>query len=774
MQTTKREGQLVVVSAPRADRHAGPREDLVRELDASLRAMADAAVISGQHVKEVAAVRFMTALDGHAACVIERDGNGWRCSGGVGGRLAPLAAKIPATISMADEIVSLGGIGIFIPVKPGVGVLADCSVIGDGYTGMLRSLAVGFDLALTAAMQNRVTLDAMDEISSLQQIARRILSAAELDEVLFSITRETTRLLNADIGGVFLREDDELVMRSCVGNETLDIDRLRMKRGQGLAGRVFDTGRPCKVDDYLGSELLNRDFFWLARDERIRCALGAPLRAREGVIGVLEVWRRRNMPFTQQDEQRVVALADLTTIAIQNARLYESQKAVVEELTAANKSLRRQNDFVRLAAELQDDVIQALLDGRGVTAIARVLARHAGAEVAILGTDFSVMAAYPANLPVTAWLPEISAVARRAPADANNATLVARAKDSWLSMRPIVAGGDRIGWVCALCENELGDIQEIAIRQAAVASALYCLEQRAASHARASALGALMWDLLEGTSQVRQSALSRLIDFNIDIQGPHRVIHGTIDGLAEIARGEGWNMDTVERKQRAVREACERALGPGSLKLIASRGDLVVAIVAAQDADRTTVMLKSLHDDILAKDEVRTFWGVSAPCSPASELPTANREAMCAALAVAKLGTPKSPVAVHEQLGLLTLLLSGNGVGDLRKFMDGILGPVLEYDPKHRGVLTKTIRAYLDNDCSLKLTARKLFVHEKTVRYRLSQFEELTGVDLRRHKERMSVDLALLMHSIATRSMDVSGRGEGSQMPLGTGGRRRG
>jgi DNA-binding PucR family transcriptional regulator len=236
-------------------------------------------------------------------------------------------------------------------------------------------------------------------------------------------------------------------------------------------------------------------------------------------------------------------------------------------------------------------------------------------------------------------------------------------------------------------------------------------------------------------------------------------------------------MDTVERKQRAVREACERALGPGSLKLIASRGDLVVAIVAAQDAGRTTTVLKSLHDDILAKDGVRTFWGVSAPCAPASELPTANHEAMCAALAVTKLGTPKSPVAVHEQLGVLTLLLPGNGVtggGDLRKFIDGVLGPVLEYDPKHRGVLTKTIRAYLDNDCSLKLTARKLFVHEKTVRYRLSQFEELTGVDLRRHKDRMSVDLALLMHAIATRSVDVSGAGEGRPVPLEQRGRRNG
>ncbi|WP_231497698.1 MULTISPECIES: helix-turn-helix domain-containing protein [unclassified Methylibium] len=85
---------------------------------------------------------------------------------------------------------------------------------------------------------------------------------------------------------------------------------------------------------------------------------------------------------------------------------------------------------------------------------------------------------------------------------------------------------------------------------------------------------------------------------------------------------------------------------------------------------------------------------------------------------------------------------------------------MFKYDSAHHGVLAKTIRAYLDNDCSLKLTAQQLFVHEKTVRYRLVQFEELTGVDLRRHRERMSVDLALLMHDFATRSADADA-GEG-------------
>lgn len=358
--------------------HLAPSPEPALQIGGALRAVADAALGGDQRVKEVAAACFAAALGGCGVAVIERVGAGWcRASENACGP-GELIAELPTSVATSGDISVLPGIGTFVPVNPGIGVLADCQLVDADRAQVLRCLAIGFELALTAANQYRVTRDAMEEIDSLQQVARRILSASELDEVLFSIARETVRLLGADIGGVFLRDGDQLVMRSCVGNDTLDIDRLRMKRGQGLAGRVLETGRPCKVDDYLASDQVSRDFFWLVRDEQIRCAVGAPLLAREGVIGVLEVWRRRDVPFTDQDEKRVAALANLTAIAVQNARLYESQKASVQQLTQTNESLRQQHEVVRVSAQLQDDVIGALLDGGGVTAIARIVARHAG------------------------------------------------------------------------------------------------------------------------------------------------------------------------------------------------------------------------------------------------------------------------------------------------------------------------------------------------------------------------------------------------------------
>ncbi len=52
-----------------------------------------------------------------------------------------------------------------------------------------------------------------------------------------------------------------------------------MSQGQGLAGRVFATGEPCCVDDYLESKLISRDWAYHL-ENRLRDAYamqGVPL-----------------------------------------------------------------------------------------------------------------------------------------------------------------------------------------------------------------------------------------------------------------------------------------------------------------------------------------------------------------------------------------------------------------------------------------------------------------------------------------------------------------
>lgn len=740
----------------------------IDEIGQALIAMAEAALVGSDEVNAVTATSFAALVDGGSASVLERSGENWKYADGRSEVPAPLGRMLN-TISTPGPVSSVEGVGVFVSINSGsMGVLLRDSEISESQWPALRILATGFELALASAMQSRGKLDALEEIRGFQQIARRILGAGDLDEILFSICQETKRLLSADIAGVFLRDQNHMVMRDCVGNQTRSIAKIRLERGQGLAGRVFETGLHCVVNDYLTSEILTQENADLVRAERIRSALGAPLCVGEELIGVLEVWRRRKSIFTEADVRRIRTLASLTAIAINNAKLYGGQKFAVEQLTVANEALQKQNIVIRQSADITDEFIQVLLDGEGLPAIARIVAKYANAEMAFLTCDFETIA----GLPPVSWLEELLPLIKRVAAENHphqiNGTVMLQFNGRWLSQRPVMAGRGRVGWVCALSQEKPASIQEIAIGQAAMASALNYQEQRAATRARAETQGGILWDLLEGTTYARQTATNRAKEHHIDLSGSLRIIHFTAEGLDAAGNSDKSFTGAVERKLRLVQEIFERGFGKlGGLRLMVARGSLIVAIVTAKDAKQVKVMLKSVGDSIAREvSDLRAFWGVSAPCDNINNLHTAHSEAGSATVLVRKLGFGRN-IAIHEELGVVGLLLKVRCDADLGKFVRDTLSKVIAHDSKHHGVLMRTVRAYFECNCAQHAASEKLYVHEKTVRYRLTQFQTLTGLDLNSHEDRMLVHLALGMYTIA---LDKSEENDGGPRLVGTAG----
>src|SRR6185312_9955446 len=159
-----------------------------------------------------------------------------------------------------------------------------------GVRSLLHRAAVWLTLAVSRDAARDGAVAEAAETAVVRDVVERLLSVRDLDQVLLSIADRTSKLLDADICGVFLREGDEVRMRSCVGHRVVDTSRLRMKRGQGVAGLVFLTGQPARVDNYLDDRTISQDFVFLAVAEETQSALAVPLRLHGELVGVLEVW----------------------------------------------------------------------------------------------------------------------------------------------------------------------------------------------------------------------------------------------------------------------------------------------------------------------------------------------------------------------------------------------------------------------------------------------------------------------------------------------------
>ncbi|MDT7574031.1 MAG: hypothetical protein QOH17_364 [Pseudonocardiales bacterium] len=585
------------------------------------------------------------------------------------------------------------------------------------------------------------------EAAAVRDVVERLLSVRDVDQVLLSIANHTLRLLDSDICGVLLRDADEVCMRSCVGNREIETARLRMRRGQGVAGLVFLTGEPAKVDDYLRDQTISQDFMSLAVQEDTRSAMAVPLRLQGEFVGVLEVWRRRPSLFTDRDVRRMVTLADFATIAIDNARLHDEQASAVRKTKQARDALERQVAVLARSSSLQQALLTTVRDGGGLPAVARTVATELSCQIGVYGPQGELTVAHggrrmTADLPMT--LPQRTVPGRGAICLPSRGEVTA-----WV--QPFFADGDQIGSVALLPGEQSVEMMDVVAGQVAMACSLALLRQRAASRARSEAMDQVLWDLVQGPVEHRAAARTRAQQLGISLGGRLRLFSGQIENVEELGAQHGWDTSQINRARRDVVRAL-REEGRG-LSLVSLRGDLVVAVAADIDRAEIKNLLSGLTTRVREQiGELRLTWGVSRAHGDVMELPGALNEARTALSAAHRLGGQN--VFLYEELGIVRLLLGSGDDPDLQAFIDDVTGPLVTYDRENDGSLIRTLRGFFDADCSQRLAAERLFIHHKTLRYRLERIKQLTGLDLARHEDRMRADFALRLLQINGASWD--------------------
>lgn len=638
----------------------------------------------------------------------------------------------------------------------GTGAARETLSVGVSIRGPAPAGAIGFVTALEAwirlvAERDRFRIDldtTTAEAESQSDVAHEILTIRDLEQVLLSIVNRTLVLLESDICGVMLRDGDVIRMTACVGHRMVETAHLTMHRGQGLAGLVFERRTHGIVDSYADDRTISPDFIPLAAQEDTRSALAVPLLVRGEVIGVLEVWRRRDSIFSETDVRRMLALGSLATIAIENARLYDLQKVTVARLSAAHEAMEHQVALLDRTSRLQNALLRIVLDRAGAfERIMRTVAEEFGCAAAYLRRNGTVEAT--AGEFGDADLPHVVPAAQgtrardyRSPRTATR-RMLGDGRTAWT--HPVVSGEQEIGWVVLVGGDESDDAMAAAAAQVAMACALARLEQRAASQARNAAYEQIVWDLVEGPPEHRSAALSRASELGIALNGAHRVVQGGFDNLGELARTHDWHSAALEDARRTVLRAVRRAASGGRVRLLSMRGDWIVAIVSTAGPQDARETMTALHQAArTAIPGLKITWGASAPYTDLLLLPTAYREAVTA-LDGARRMRP-GQFSLYDELGIVRILLGGGDSNpDLQRFVDDITGPLREYDRKHDGALIQTLRAFFDNDCSQRRAADALFIHPKTLSYRLSQISDLSGLDLTTHADRMHADLALRM-----------------------------
>ncbi len=172
------------------------------------------------------------------------------------------------------------------------------------------------------------------QLVGLFQVSRAVNSSLELDQVLNRAMDIIIQVTRAERGFLMLVDDQgELEFQVARNMERSTIAAPAFQVSRSIVAQVAQSGEPVLTTNALLDPRFSDQDSVVSLN--LRSILCTPLKARERVIGVVYVDNRlRAGMFQPADLEALRAFADQAAIAIENARLFESIRQKVNEISA--------------------------------------------------------------------------------------------------------------------------------------------------------------------------------------------------------------------------------------------------------------------------------------------------------------------------------------------------------------------------------------------------------------------------------------------------------
>ncbi|KPJ49005.1 MAG: hypothetical protein AMJ41_03795, partial [candidate division Zixibacteria bacterium DG_27] len=181
------------------------------------------------------------------------------------------------------------------------------------------------------------------QLEALNQLSRAILSNVDLEKIERLLVVEIERIFGG-VGCMLFSPDGRghLVAKAFSKVPGQDLEKVKTKIQDGLAGKVWKTRRSSYSNDIVGNRVFRGRPHPMALRLNVTKLLSVPLLLDGEPIGVLSVARTRQHPdFTDLDEELLASFGNQAAISIKNASVHQALKGEQEALQESAERYRR-------------------------------------------------------------------------------------------------------------------------------------------------------------------------------------------------------------------------------------------------------------------------------------------------------------------------------------------------------------------------------------------------------------------------------------------------
>jgi len=565
------------------------------------------------------------------------------------------------------------------------------------------------------------------ELGFLVRLAQAAASTQKPDELLALIIHETTTAMGTDVCSLYLLMPSgrEMLLTATNGLNENMVGKVQMKVGEGITGWVAETRSPAVVAD------VSRDPHWKwvpgFDEDRFHSMLSVPIESGPRLVGVLNAQAAELREFNAGDIDFLRAIA--------------GQVAGILERSELQRRLEAQLSEIQLSHDIHERFTKLSLEGAGIRSILEAVGALAGGPAALYSPDgYRVRGVGESSDGMPPRLHVPSAVLQ---AGAREVRISAGRPARAIDLVPVRAGPDVLGLLAVGLDHQAGDSpgRLRALEHGSTVLALEMSKERAAAEVERRLRGDLVEEVLAGGLEGDEAERIARQAERLGHRLPHRawvvVLEPDDDETEAAVLTRGDRLD-------AALSGLIRSRMPNTLALVRSASavflvpDEVAPDLAA--CEKLAGQILAAAAPVMKPGSASVGFGNLA--NSVAELARSHVEAR-QALRLTRRAGGRGRVASYRALGAFRLLLEVQSPEALRRFVEELLGPLLQYAQSRDTPLLETLEALSAKRWIRRAAARHLGIHINSMSYRVERIQSLTGLSLDDPETRVAISIAL-------------------------------